>query len=288
MCVHHFCHVGLVSLNLLDLSGNSFSTIPRHLPSSVEQLYLSNNSLTGLDVDSFEGFLNLKYLRLSHCGLQNREVHSQVFNHSSLVELDLSYNKLTAIPTVPTTLQYLYLEANKIQGEDYTFSKACTDIVEVLLTSRLLIFHTCYHSTTQSPAVIEKKCGKLSQPIPFKNGRLSLLYADMGGAGFGWWGKYEGRGTEGETRKEKERKQGGGKNRRGDINWLDVWKVELVKNKWRECYGNICDGFEGKSARWARSTCCSPLQSPLSSLSVCSQSVWFFWLFSQNLTHMTI
>lgn len=288
MCVHHFCHVGLVSLNLLDLSGNSFSTIPRHLPSSVEQLYLSNNSLTGLDVDSFEGFLNLKYLRLSHCGLQNREVHSQVFNHSSLVELDLSYNKLTAIPTVPTTLQYLYLEANKIQGEDYTFSKACTDIVEVLLTSRLLIFHTCYHSTTQSPAVIEKKCGKLSQPIPFKNGQLSLLYADMGGAGFGWWGKYEGRGTEGETRKEKERKEGGGKNRRGDINWLDVWKVELVKNKWRECYGNICDGFEGKSARWARSTCCSPLQSPLSSLSVCSPSVWFFWLFSQNLTHMTI
>lgn len=186
MCVHHLCHVGLVSLNLLDLSGNSFATIPRHLPSSVEQLYVSNNSLTGLDEDSFEGFLNLKYLRLSHCGLQNRGVHSQVFNHSSLVELDLSYNKLTAIPTVPTTLQYLYLEANKIQGEDYMFSKACTDIVEVLLTSRLLIFHTCYHSTRQSPAVIEKKCGKLSQPIPFKNGRLSLLYADMGGAGFGW------------------------------------------------------------------------------------------------------
>lgn len=132
VCVHDLCHVGLVSLNLLDLSGNSFSTIPRHLPSSVEQLYLSNNSLTGLDEDSFEGFLNLKYLRLSHCGLQNRGVHSQVFNHSSLVELDLSYNKLTAIPTVPTTLQYLYLEANKIQGEDYTFSKACTDRCHLL------------------------------------------------------------------------------------------------------------------------------------------------------------
>nr|XP_004545122.2 lumican isoform X1 [Maylandia zebra] len=117
---------GLVSLNLLDLSGNSFSTIPRHLPSSVEQLYLSNNSLTGLDVDSFEGFLNLKYLRLSHCGLQNREVHSQVFNHSSLVELDLSYNKLTAIPTVPTTLQYLYLEANKIQ--EFNVTSFCREV----------------------------------------------------------------------------------------------------------------------------------------------------------------
>ncbi|XP_038553791.1 lumican isoform X2 [Micropterus salmoides] len=106
---------GLVSLNLLDLNGNLFSSVPRHLPRTVQQLYLSNNTLSGLDEDSFVGFHNLKYLRLSHCGLQSRGVHPQVFNFSSLVELDLSYNKLTTIPTVPTTLQYLYLEANEIQ-----------------------------------------------------------------------------------------------------------------------------------------------------------------------------
>ena len=127
MCVISPHLAGLFSLNLLDLSGNWFLSIPQHLPPSVQQLYLSNNTLSGLDEDSFVGFLNLKYLRLSHCGLQSHGVHPQAFNFSSLVELDLSYNKLTTIPTVPTTLQYLYLEANKIQGEIHTYSRqACT------------------------------------------------------------------------------------------------------------------------------------------------------------------
>ncbi|XP_045931284.1 lumican, partial [Micropterus dolomieu] len=120
VCVSSPQIAGLVSLNLLDLNGNLFSSVPRHLPRTVQQLYLSNNTLSGLDEDSFVGFHNLKYLRLSHCGLQSRGVHPQVFNFSSLVELDLSYNKLTTIPRVPTTLQYLYLEANEIQGFNVT------------------------------------------------------------------------------------------------------------------------------------------------------------------------
>ncbi|XP_049894083.1 lumican isoform X2 [Epinephelus moara] len=117
---------GLVSLNLLDLSGNSLSSVPKHLPPSVQQLYLSNNTLSELDEDSFVGFLSLKYLRLSHCGLQSSSVHLQVFNFSSLVELDLSYNKLTTIPTVPTTLQYLYLEANQIQ--EFNVTSFCREV----------------------------------------------------------------------------------------------------------------------------------------------------------------
>ncbi|XP_047439172.1 lumican [Mugil cephalus] len=117
---------GLVSLNLLDLSGNLFSTIPRPLPPSIQQLYLSNNSLSGLAENSFEGFFNLKYLRLSHCGLKNLSIHPQAFNHSSLVELDLSYNKLTKIPTVPTTLQYLYLEANEIK--EFSVPSLCREV----------------------------------------------------------------------------------------------------------------------------------------------------------------
>lgn len=117
MCVKtFFCLLGLIRLNLLDISGNLFSAVPSHLPPSVQQLYLSYNNFSGLDEGSFEGFLNLKFLRLSHCGLQSSSVHPQAFNHSSLVEVDLSYNKLTTTPTVPITLQYLYLEANNIRG----------------------------------------------------------------------------------------------------------------------------------------------------------------------------
>ncbi|KAM6980998.1 lumican [Aplochiton taeniatus] len=110
----------LTNVHLLDLSGNLFLSVPHHLPPSVQQLYLSNNSLSGLGEDSVSGFTGLKYLRLSHCGLRSAAVHPQAFNLSSLVELDLSYNKLSSIPTVPSSLQYLYLEANRIHQFNVT------------------------------------------------------------------------------------------------------------------------------------------------------------------------
>ncbi|KAJ0068589.1 hypothetical protein NL108_009707, partial [Boleophthalmus pectinirostris] len=106
---------GLLSLNLLDLSGNLFKSVPKHLPPSVQQLYLSNNSLSSVDQDSFSSYPDLKYLRLGHCSLHSPNLHPHSFNLSSLIELDLSYNHLRSTPTVPSSLQYLYLEANHIQ-----------------------------------------------------------------------------------------------------------------------------------------------------------------------------
>lgn len=64
-----------------------------------------------------QGFSSLRYLRLGRNRLVDRGMDPAAFNLSSLVELDLSYNQLTQIPVVPTTLQYLYLEANQIAGE---------------------------------------------------------------------------------------------------------------------------------------------------------------------------
>lgn len=117
LCVSSPHFAGLLSLTLLDLTRNLFSSVPRQLPDSVQQLYLSHNNISQLNDNSFMGLSNLQYLRLSHCGLQSDSIHPQALNISSLMELDLSYNKLTVVPTVPTTLQYLYLEANEIQGE---------------------------------------------------------------------------------------------------------------------------------------------------------------------------
>ncbi|XP_052425676.1 lumican-like [Carassius gibelio] len=106
---------GLGVLNLLDLSHNLLETFPKHLPPSVQQLYLSNNSLTGMTQNSLNGFNRLRYLRLGHNKLRNEGLDPGAFNLTSLVELDLSYNQLTEIPTIPITLQYLYLEVNQIQ-----------------------------------------------------------------------------------------------------------------------------------------------------------------------------
>ncbi|XP_046731674.1 lumican [Silurus meridionalis] len=117
---------GLLLLNLLDLSKNILDTFPIHLPPSVQQLYLSHNTLTGMAEDSLQGFNKLCYLRLRNNRLKNDGLSPGVFNVTSLVELDLSFNQLTEIPIVPTTLQYLYLEVNHIR--EFNVSSLCRTV----------------------------------------------------------------------------------------------------------------------------------------------------------------
>ncbi|XP_076123961.1 fibromodulin [Alosa pseudoharengus] len=127
---------GLSSLSLLDLSGNLFETFPRHLPPSVSQLYLSNNSLVGVEGGILQGLPGLRYLRLGRNMLRDAGMEPEAFNLSSLVELELSYNQLTRIPVVPTTLQYLYLEANQISV--FNVSSLCRE-VSITAYSRIKI-----------------------------------------------------------------------------------------------------------------------------------------------------
>ncbi|XP_076845328.1 lumican [Brachyhypopomus gauderio] len=117
---------GLSMLNLMDLSHNRLDTFPKHLPPSVQQLYLSSNVLTGMSSDSLQGFTGLRYLRLSRNRLKSEDLSPGTFNVSSLVEVDLSYNQLTQIPVVPITLQYLYLEVNNIR--EFNVSSLCRTI----------------------------------------------------------------------------------------------------------------------------------------------------------------
>lgn len=67
--------------------------------------------------DSLQNFNRLYYLHLRNNQLKNHGLGTGVFNVTFLVELDLSFNLLTEIPFLPTTLQYLYLEVNHIRGE---------------------------------------------------------------------------------------------------------------------------------------------------------------------------
>ncbi|XP_026183228.1 lumican [Mastacembelus armatus] len=102
----------------LDVSHNKLKKLPTGLPISLEILYADYN-----DIDSVgSGFLNklpsLQYLRISHNKLVDSGIPAGVFNVSSLVELDLSFNKLQSIPEINEHLEQLYLQANEINKID--------------------------------------------------------------------------------------------------------------------------------------------------------------------------
>ncbi|XP_062339530.1 lumican [Osmerus eperlanus] len=108
----------LKKLLLLDVSRNKLKKLPAGPPSSLEVLYADHN-----DIDSIAaGYLNklpsLKYLRVSNNKLVNSGIPAGVFNVSTLLELDLSFNKLQKIPEVNEMLEQLYLQANQINKFD--------------------------------------------------------------------------------------------------------------------------------------------------------------------------
>ncbi|TRY65342.1 hypothetical protein DNTS_017862 [Danionella cerebrum] len=106
---------GLVSLTVLDLRGNRLKKIPESLPARLSQLYLEYNHIASIPADFLSQRPELRYIRLSHNQLTNGGIPASAFNVSTLVELDLSFNKLERIPIISTSLENLYLQANKIK-----------------------------------------------------------------------------------------------------------------------------------------------------------------------------
>ncbi|CAL8318441.1 unnamed protein product [Lota lota] len=109
---------GSKKLLSLDVSHNKLKKLPTGIPNSLEILYADYN-----DIDSVvAGYLNklpgLKYLRISHNKLVDSGIPAGVFNVSTLVELDLSFNKLQTIPEINEQLEQLYLQANEISKFD--------------------------------------------------------------------------------------------------------------------------------------------------------------------------
>ncbi|XP_067437679.1 lumican [Thunnus thynnus] len=102
----------------LDVSHNKLKKLPAGIPSSLEILYADYNDIDSIGAGYLSKLPTLQYLRISHNKLVDSGIPSGVFNVSSLVELDLSFNKLQSIPEINEQLEQLYLQANEITKFD--------------------------------------------------------------------------------------------------------------------------------------------------------------------------
>lgn len=112
---------GLKSLAILDMRKNKLKKIPNSLPGGLQQLYLEFNDIESVPARFFTVLPNLQFVRLAHNKLTDKGLPADIFNTSTLVELDLSFNKLEKIPVVHRNLENLYLQANRIKGMDIIF-----------------------------------------------------------------------------------------------------------------------------------------------------------------------
>lgn len=98
----------------LNLCNNRLESMPPGLPSSLMYLSLENNSISSIPENYFSELPKLHALRMSHNKL--RDIPYNIFNLSSLIELNVGHNKLKQAFYIPRNLQHLYLEKNEIES----------------------------------------------------------------------------------------------------------------------------------------------------------------------------
>ncbi|XP_034434463.1 lumican [Hippoglossus hippoglossus] len=111
---------GLKKLLSLDVSHNKLKKLPAGVPSSLEILYADYNDIDSVGAGYLNKLPSLRYLRISHNKLADAGIPAGVFNVTSLLELDLSFNKLQSIPEINSQLEQYYLQANDISKIDMT------------------------------------------------------------------------------------------------------------------------------------------------------------------------
>ncbi|MEE6495578.1 hypothetical protein FKM82_002087 [Ascaphus truei] len=114
--VHRDAFRKLRLLKTLELSGNSLKSLPYGLPRNLEILRLKENDISSIPQETLAGMSKLKELYLSNNKLKINSIYTGAWAElSSLQLLDLSVNQLSYVPPdLPESLEYLYLQYNKI------------------------------------------------------------------------------------------------------------------------------------------------------------------------------
>lgn len=116
---------GLNNLVQINLAKNQLTSMPVGLPPTTTQLYLDGNNIDKIPPGYFKGLPKMTFIRLNHNKLASSGVPKDVFNVSSILDLQLSHNQLTEVPFIPSRLEHLYLDHNKITS--VSGSSVCPD-----------------------------------------------------------------------------------------------------------------------------------------------------------------
>ncbi|XP_077566208.1 keratocan [Stigmatopora nigra] len=107
---------GLDNLVQINLAKNQLSNMPLGLPPTTTQLFLDGNNIDKIPTGYFKDLPKMAFLRLNKNKLGSDGVPNNVFNISSILNLQLSHNLLTEVPVIPPGLEQLYLDHNKIKS----------------------------------------------------------------------------------------------------------------------------------------------------------------------------
>ncbi|GAA6215612.1 prolargin [Lates japonicus] len=106
----------LKSLMQLNLAHNILKKMPDGVPSGLIQLFLDRNRIDDIPKDYFKGFTHLAFVRLNYNQLSDKGVPKNVFNVSTLLDLQLAHNQLASVPLFNGHLEHLHLNHNSIES----------------------------------------------------------------------------------------------------------------------------------------------------------------------------
>ncbi|CAM2109811.1 unnamed protein product [Caretta caretta] len=139
--IHRLAFRKLRRLQSLDLSGNQLTLLPAGLPPSLQVLTLHKNQLNSLSPELLANLASLKELHLAHNRLRISSITPGTWQElQGLKLLDLSNNELSYIPPdLPESLEYLYLQHNRIAVIGAEAFHTIPDIRAIILRSNRLL-----------------------------------------------------------------------------------------------------------------------------------------------------